>query len=146
MYEISGYHVLLAVLGSAIVLSHWLPRWVSGREPAASALLAMTTLIAVRIVRQWRATNRQALKAALTRELLRAAEGKETLLVERRSSRREQAILVGAGIELLDLVRGDIDAGARFRVGVGVVVAQRQPQMPAHIGQLRAAQLPRPAR
>ncbi len=39
MYEISGYHVLLAVLGSAIVLSHWLPRWVSGREPAASALL-----------------------------------------------------------------------------------------------------------
>ncbi len=31
--------MLLAVLGSAIVLSHWLPRWVSGREPAASALL-----------------------------------------------------------------------------------------------------------
>lgn len=39
MYEFSGYHILLAVLGSAIVLSHWLPRWVSGREPAASALL-----------------------------------------------------------------------------------------------------------
>ena len=39
MYELSGYHVLLATIGLAIVLAYWLPRFVSGREPAASALL-----------------------------------------------------------------------------------------------------------
>jgi sodium/hydrogen antiporter len=39
MYGFSGYHIILAVIGAAIVLAHWLPRWVSGREPAASALL-----------------------------------------------------------------------------------------------------------
>ena len=47
MYEISGYHVLLAVLGVAIVLAHWLPRFVSGREPAASALLIGAGYLAV---------------------------------------------------------------------------------------------------
>lgn len=39
MYEFSGYHIFLAALGLAIVLAYWLPRFVSGREPAASALL-----------------------------------------------------------------------------------------------------------
>jgi NhaP-type Na+/H+ or K+/H+ antiporter len=39
MYEISGYHLLLAAFGTAIILAYWLPRFVSGREPAASALL-----------------------------------------------------------------------------------------------------------
>ena len=39
VYEFSSYHVLLAALGVAIVLAYWLPRFVSGREPAASALL-----------------------------------------------------------------------------------------------------------
>lgn len=39
MYEFSGYHIFLATLGLAIVLAYWLPRFVSGREPAASALL-----------------------------------------------------------------------------------------------------------
>lgn len=39
MFEFSGYHILLAVLGVAIILAYWLPRFVSGREPAASALL-----------------------------------------------------------------------------------------------------------
>lgn len=39
MFEFSGYHIVLAVVGCAILLSHWLPRWISGREPAASALL-----------------------------------------------------------------------------------------------------------
>lgn len=39
MFEFSEYHIVLAVLGCAILLSHWLPRWISGREPAASALL-----------------------------------------------------------------------------------------------------------
>ncbi len=39
MYEISPYHLLLAAFGSVIILAYWLPRFVSGREPAASALL-----------------------------------------------------------------------------------------------------------
>ncbi|MGL6042710.1 MAG: cation:proton antiporter, partial [Sandaracinobacteroides sp.] len=39
MFEFAAYHVLLATLGTSVVLAYWLPRWVSGREPAASALL-----------------------------------------------------------------------------------------------------------
>ena len=39
MYEISPYHILLAGFGAVIILAYWLPRFVSGREPAASALL-----------------------------------------------------------------------------------------------------------
>jgi len=39
MFKFSGYHIVLAVVGCAILLSHWLPRWISGREPAAAALL-----------------------------------------------------------------------------------------------------------
>jgi sodium/hydrogen antiporter len=38
-YDFSLYHIALATLGTAMVLAHWLPRFVSGREPAASALL-----------------------------------------------------------------------------------------------------------
>jgi NhaP-type Na+/H+ or K+/H+ antiporter len=39
MYEISPYHLLLAAIGAVTILAYWLPRFVSGREPAASALL-----------------------------------------------------------------------------------------------------------
>ncbi len=39
MYELSPYHIVLAIVGCAILFAHWLPRWISGREPAASALL-----------------------------------------------------------------------------------------------------------
>ncbi|MCR5875052.1 sodium:proton antiporter [Phenylobacterium sp. J426] len=39
MFEFSAYHVLLAALGMAIILAYWLPRFFSGREPAASGLL-----------------------------------------------------------------------------------------------------------
>ena len=39
MFELSGYHIVLAVVGVAILVAHWLPRLISGREPAASALL-----------------------------------------------------------------------------------------------------------
>lgn len=39
MFEFSSYHIVLAVVGCAILLAHWFPRWISGREPAASALL-----------------------------------------------------------------------------------------------------------
>lgn len=39
MFGFSSYHVLLAALGVAIILAYWLPRFVSAREPTASALL-----------------------------------------------------------------------------------------------------------
>lgn len=39
MFEFSSYHGVLAIVGSAILVSHWFPRLISGREPAASALL-----------------------------------------------------------------------------------------------------------
>lgn len=39
MFELSSYHIVLTVIGGSILIAHWLPRWVSGREPAASALL-----------------------------------------------------------------------------------------------------------
>ena len=39
MFELAGYHIVLAAFGLAVILAYWLPRFVSGREPAASALL-----------------------------------------------------------------------------------------------------------
>ncbi len=39
MFEFDSYHVLLAALGASIICSFWLPRFISGREPATSALL-----------------------------------------------------------------------------------------------------------
>ncbi len=38
-FDVSGYHLLLVAIGLVIAVAHWLPRFVSGREPAASALL-----------------------------------------------------------------------------------------------------------
>lgn len=42
MFEFDPYHVLLAAAGLAIIVSYWSPRFISGREPAASALLVLT--------------------------------------------------------------------------------------------------------
>ena len=42
MFEIYPYHVLLAAGGVLIILSHWVPRFFSGREPAAAPLLILT--------------------------------------------------------------------------------------------------------
>ena len=39
MFEVSPYHMTLAAIGVAIILAYWMPRFVSGREPAAAALL-----------------------------------------------------------------------------------------------------------
>lgn len=38
-FGLDGYHVTLAATGSVIILAYWLPRLMSKREPAASALL-----------------------------------------------------------------------------------------------------------
>jgi hypothetical protein len=39
VFEFSSFHLLLVALGAAIIVAYWLPRFFSGREPAASALL-----------------------------------------------------------------------------------------------------------
>jgi len=46
MFGFDSYHVLLAATGAAIIASYWLPRFISGREPAASALLVLLGLAA----------------------------------------------------------------------------------------------------
>ncbi|KAB7646412.1 cation:proton antiporter [Polymorphobacter fuscus] len=39
MYDFNSYHLLLAAIGTVTIIAYWVPRFVSGREPAASALL-----------------------------------------------------------------------------------------------------------
>ncbi len=41
-FGLEPYHLLLAVCGAAIMLAYWIPRFFSGREPAASGLLILT--------------------------------------------------------------------------------------------------------
>jgi NhaP-type Na+/H+ or K+/H+ antiporter len=41
MFGFDNFHISLAGLGLAILVAYWLPRFVSGREPAASALLIL---------------------------------------------------------------------------------------------------------
>ena len=41
MFGFDPYHVLLATAGLAIIVSYWSPCFISGREPAASALLIL---------------------------------------------------------------------------------------------------------
>ncbi|HEV2079294.1 MAG TPA: cation:proton antiporter [Allosphingosinicella sp.] len=50
MFGFESYHVLLAALGLSIILSFWLPRFLSGREPATSALLILFGLAAFALV------------------------------------------------------------------------------------------------
>jgi NhaP-type Na+/H+ or K+/H+ antiporter len=50
LFGFEAYHILLAALGLSIILSFWLPRFVSGREPATSALLIMAGLITFTII------------------------------------------------------------------------------------------------
>jgi NhaP-type Na+/H+ or K+/H+ antiporter len=49
-FGVSSYHIVLAAVGGAILLAHWLPRWVSGREPASSALLIAAGYLAFAFV------------------------------------------------------------------------------------------------
>jgi hypothetical protein len=44
VFHLAGYHILLTALGVSIIIAFWLPRFVSGREPATSALLIMMGL------------------------------------------------------------------------------------------------------
>ncbi|MFB0612239.1 cation:proton antiporter [Aurantiacibacter poecillastricola] len=49
-FGLSAYHVLLAGCGVVIVVAYWLPRYFSGREPAASGLLILGGLAAFGIL------------------------------------------------------------------------------------------------
>ena len=46
MFGFDPYHILLATAGLAIMVSYWSPRFISGREPAASALLVLGGFVA----------------------------------------------------------------------------------------------------
>src|SRR5688572_21805527 len=46
MFGFESYHILLAAIGTSIMLAFWLPRFISGREPATSALLILAGFIA----------------------------------------------------------------------------------------------------
>lgn len=50
MFGFEAYHILLVAIGAAIVLSYWLPRFLSGREPAASATLVLTGFLAFHLL------------------------------------------------------------------------------------------------
>ena len=50
MFEFDGYHVLLTAMGACVLLALWLPRFVSGREPAAAALLILAGAAAFGVV------------------------------------------------------------------------------------------------
>lgn len=45
-FGLSPYHVVLTALGAGILIAFWIPRFFSGREPAASALLILAGALA----------------------------------------------------------------------------------------------------
>lgn len=45
MFEFSPYHIFLVLLGIGLMMAYWLPRFFSGREPAASALVIVAGLL-----------------------------------------------------------------------------------------------------
>lgn len=48
--KLMSYHQFLLLAGCAVFLSFWLPRFVSGREPAASALLILAGVICTQFI------------------------------------------------------------------------------------------------
>ena len=44
-FGFDSYHLLMAAVGAGIILANWLPRFISGREPAASALLIVAGML-----------------------------------------------------------------------------------------------------
>ncbi|HYW15545.1 MAG TPA: cation:proton antiporter [Allosphingosinicella sp.] len=49
-FSLSAYHIAMAAIGAGIILAYWLPRFFSGREPAASALLILFGILAFSFV------------------------------------------------------------------------------------------------
>jgi NhaP-type Na+/H+ or K+/H+ antiporter len=50
LFGLSSYHVAMVGLGASIIVAYWLPRFFSGREPAASALLIVAGLGAFSLI------------------------------------------------------------------------------------------------
>jgi NhaP-type Na+/H+ or K+/H+ antiporter len=50
VFGFESYHVMLAALGASIILAFWLPRFLSGREPATSAQLIAFGLVSFSLV------------------------------------------------------------------------------------------------
>lgn len=50
MFGFDSFHILMAATGAVIILSYWMPRFLSGREPAASAALVFLGLAAFALV------------------------------------------------------------------------------------------------
>jgi len=80
--------------------------WTVSIGLSLSALLAVLVLILARVVRHWRDASRATIKCELMQALMLAAEGKSSRLPTLRLGHREQGILIGAGIEFLDLAQG----------------------------------------
>ena len=49
-FDLTPYHIALAGSGAAIILAFWLPRFVGGREPTASALLVVLGAVVLGLV------------------------------------------------------------------------------------------------
>jgi len=49
-FGLAAYHVAMAVVGAGIILAYWTPRFLSGREPAASALLILAGMAGFSLV------------------------------------------------------------------------------------------------
>ncbi|HZG08159.1 MAG TPA: cation:proton antiporter [Allosphingosinicella sp.] len=49
-FGLESYHVAMAAIGGGIILAYWIPRFLSGREPAASALLILFGALAFSFV------------------------------------------------------------------------------------------------
>ncbi len=50
MFGLDPYHFMFAGAGAAIIAAYWLPRFLSGREPAASALLVLLGFAAFTLI------------------------------------------------------------------------------------------------
>jgi NhaP-type Na+/H+ or K+/H+ antiporter len=46
VFGLDSYHVFLASVGACVIVAYWLPRFISAREPAASALLIVAGALA----------------------------------------------------------------------------------------------------
>lgn len=49
-FGLEPYHVAMAAVGTGIIVAYWIPRFFSGREPAASALLIIAGMLAFAFV------------------------------------------------------------------------------------------------
>lgn len=49
-FGLNGYHVAMVAIGGGMILAYWIPRFLSGREPAASALLILSGALAYTLI------------------------------------------------------------------------------------------------